>query len=105
MKRAHHSPVHILNARQTDHRARPGPTTFTRPHAQGSSTGALEFISDSSEVVDDALEFDLNHFATVTSLSLQFPAGDTYKFDVLLYDIEGELLYTQEVRKPRWWRL
>lgn len=71
-----------------------------RRHGQGPTTYALEFVSDASEVLDESLGFDLAYFTTVTSLLLQFPAGDTYKFDVMLFDVEGDPIYTQEVRKP-----
>lgn len=68
----------------------------TRP-GQTSTRVALEFISDSAEVVGDWLRFNLNYFTGVTSLLLQFPVGDTYKFDVILYDDDREMLHTEEV--------
>lgn len=76
------------------------PTLFPRNYnGQGATTGyPFEFSSDSSEISDEVLGFELNTFTAVTSLELQFPAGDTYKFDVQLYDQEGELLHTEVVR-------
>ena len=59
----------------------------------------LTFISDSAEVLDASLRLTLNFFAKVTSLLLEFPVGDTYKFDVELYDYEEELVYTQQVKE------
>lgn len=74
--------------------------TDTRKNGQGSTTNGFEFSSDSSEVVDETLGFTLDYYTVVTALELQFPAGDTYKFDVWLYDQEGEPLYSQVVRAP-----
>lgn len=42
--------------------------------------------SDSPEATGGVLTYELNSYATVDAVELEFPVGDTYKFDVELYN-------------------
>ncbi|CAM9126140.1 unnamed protein product [Scytosiphon promiscuus] len=50
-------------------------------------------MSDSDEAIDDTLFFNFAGYFTVTEMQLEFPVGDTYKFEVSFYsdidDIDG----------------
>eukprot|EP00752_Nemacystus_decipiens_P013409 g11873.t1 len=47
---------------------------------------AFMWRSDSPEATGAVLQYELNSYATVDALELEFPVGDTYKFDVELYN-------------------
>lgn len=42
--------------------------------------------SDSPEATGGVLTYELNSYATVDAVELEFPVGETYKFDVELYN-------------------
>lgn len=44
----------------------------------------LAWTSESDETIGDTIYFGLGGYFTVTEAQLQFPAGDTYKFDLAL---------------------
>lgn len=47
---------------------------------------AFMWRSDSPDATGGVLMYELNSYATVVALELEFPVGDTYKFDVELYN-------------------
>lgn len=61
----------------------------------------FEWTSDSDEAIGLTLYFGLAGYFTVTEMHLLFPVGDTYKFDLTLYnslDGTGEPYATVAVR-------
>lgn len=66
--------------------------------AQEPTTDGFEWSSDSDEAIDRTLFFELASYAVVDAVEIKFPAGDTYKFDLVLNDdkIRGETLRTIE---------
>lgn len=54
--------------------------------SQGPTTDAFDWSSDSNEALDRTLSWTLNAYAEMDAVELQFPAGDTYKFDLELFD-------------------
>lgn len=53
---------------------------------QGPTTDAFEWSSDSNEALDRTLSWFFNSYATIDAVEMQFPVGDTYKFDLELFD-------------------
>lgn len=67
---------------------------------QPATTDAFEWGSDSDEALDRWLTFTLNSYATVTAVEMQFPVGDTYLFDLEIYNHEdGQPFTTISVRR------
>ncbi|CAM9688722.1 unnamed protein product [Scytosiphon promiscuus] len=62
------------------------------------TTDGFEWSSDSDEAIDQTLKFELAFYAMVDAVEIKFPAGDTYKFDIVVNDdkIRGETLKTIE---------
>ncbi len=61
------------------------------------------WTSESDEMIGQTLLFELVGYWTVTEAQLQFPVGDTYKFDIELFnglDGTGEAYITIEVGFP-----
>eukprot|EP00752_Nemacystus_decipiens_P014959 g13318.t1 len=52
----------------------------------GPTTDAFDWSSDSDEALDRTLSWSLNSYATIDAIEMQFPVGDTYKFDLELFD-------------------
>eukprot|EP00903_Cladosiphon_okamuranus_P018634 g17151.t1 len=50
------------------------------------TTDGFEWTSDSPLAVDRVLYFELGAFALVDAVEMKFPAGDTYKFDLVITD-------------------
>lgn len=50
------------------------------------TTDRFEWTSDSEEAWDRTLTFSLSTYSSLTAVELQFPAGETYIFDLELYD-------------------
>lgn len=50
------------------------------------TTDSFEWTSDSEEAWDDTLTFSLSTYSALTAVELQFPVGETYLFDLELYD-------------------
>ena len=50
------------------------------------TTDGFEWWSNTDEVLDEVLAFNLGILATVTRLELQFPLGETYMFDLQLFN-------------------
>lgn len=64
---------------------------------QEPATDGFEWGSDSNDAIDLLLYFALSSYATVTAIELQFPVGDTYKFDLELGNDIGEPFQTMTV--------
>ena len=47
------------------------------------------------------MTFDFATYATLSAIELQFPTGDTYKFDLQLYNENRDPFATLAVRAPR----
>ncbi|CAM9695160.1 unnamed protein product [Ectocarpus sp. 6 AP-2014] len=60
----------------------------------GATTDAFEWSSESDEAIDRTLSFVFNSYALMEAVELQFPVGETYKFELTLYDDEDELVST-----------
>ena len=61
----------------------------------------LAWTSETDETIGDTLSFGLAGYFTVTEMQLRFPVGDTYKFDLALFnglDGTGEAYVTISVR-------
>ena len=59
------------------------------------------WTSETDETIGDTLSFGLAGYFTVTEMQLRFPVGDTYKFDLALFnglDGTGEAYVTISVR-------
>ncbi|CAM9236986.1 unnamed protein product, partial [Sphacelaria rigidula] len=52
---------------------------------QVATTDKFEWSSDSNEALDRDLTFPLNSYATITAVELQFPVGETYKFELQFF--------------------
>lgn len=52
------------------------------------TTEAFAWSSDTDDFIGDTVSFTLNSYAFLTALEMQFPAGDTYKFDIVCYDAD-----------------
>ncbi|CAN0133967.1 unnamed protein product [Scytosiphon promiscuus] len=50
------------------------------------TTDGFEWTSDSDEAIDLTLSFVLAGYFTVTEMQLKFPVGDTYKFELWVYN-------------------
>ncbi|CAN0400366.1 unnamed protein product, partial [Ectocarpus fasciculatus] len=57
-------------------------------------TDAPAWASGSDEAIDEALSFTLNSYALMEAVELQFPGGETYQFELTLYDDEDEIVST-----------
>ncbi|CAM9195943.1 unnamed protein product, partial [Hapterophycus canaliculatus] len=66
--------------------------TFNTPYDNGSerwnepTTDGFEWTSDSDEAFDRTLYFSFAGYFTVTEMQLKFPVGDTYKFELWIYN-------------------
>ncbi|CAM9430682.1 unnamed protein product, partial [Ectocarpus sp. 13 AM-2016] len=66
--------------------------SFSTPYDNGDglwnepTTDGFEWSSDSDEAIDRTLTLTLAGYYTVTELQLMFPEGDTYKFDLALFN-------------------
>ncbi|CAN0303751.1 unnamed protein product, partial [Ectocarpus sp. 12 AP-2014] len=66
--------------------------SFSTPYDNGDglwnepTTDGFEWSSDSDEAIDRTLTLSLAGYYTVTVLQLMFPEGDTYKFDLALFN-------------------
>eukprot|EP00752_Nemacystus_decipiens_P014961 g13320.t1 len=66
--------------------------TFNTPYDNGDglwnerTSSGFEWSSDSDEAIGRTLYFSLAGFFTVTEMQLMFPVGDTYKFDLTIYN-------------------
>eukprot|EP00903_Cladosiphon_okamuranus_P018639 g17154.t1 len=67
-------------------------TDFDTPYDNGDGlwtgpiTNGFDWSSDSDEALDRTLSWPLSSYATMDAIELQFPVGDTYKFDLQLFD-------------------
>lgn len=65
--------------------------SFTTPYENSGSpwneatTDKFEWSSDSNEALNRDLTFVLSSYATASAMEIQFPVGDTYKFDLEFY--------------------
>ncbi|CAM9345152.1 unnamed protein product [Pylaiella littoralis] len=63
---------------------------FNAPSDMGdgawNTVDAFQWTSNSAEVVGEKLHFSLSHYAIVSAIELQFPIGDTYQFEIELYN-------------------
>ncbi|CAN0405209.1 unnamed protein product, partial [Ascophyllum nodosum] len=65
---------------------------FATPYDNGDglwnevTADALEWTSDAEEAWDRKLTFSLSTYSTLNAVELQFPTGETYIFDLQLYD-------------------
>ncbi|CAM9160433.1 unnamed protein product [Ectocarpus sp. 4 AP-2014] len=65
---------------------------FSTPYDNGDglwnepTTDGFEWSSDSNEAIDRSLTLFLAGYYTVTELQLMFPEGDTYQFDLTLFN-------------------
>lgn len=66
---------------------------------QASATDRFEWSSESDEALDRTLSFVLNSYAVMDAIELQFPTGDTYKFNLEIYDGDGDPSHTLIVSK------
>lgn len=68
---------------------------------QEPTTDGFEWTSDSPEAIDRVLYVELGAFALVDAVEMKFPAGDTYKFDLVITDgkVWDEPINTIEVKK------
>ncbi|CAN0221443.1 unnamed protein product [Pylaiella littoralis] len=75
-------------------------TSFDTPYDNGdglwiaSTTDDFEWSSESEEALGRTLSFVLNSYAVIDTVDFQFPTGDTYKFDLQLYEGDGDPRYT-----------
>ena len=53
---------------------------------QRPATPGFAWTSGSMESIGDALSFELSGYFAVTEVQLQFPVGDTYQFDLALFN-------------------
>ncbi|CAM9878861.1 unnamed protein product [Ectocarpus sp. 12 AP-2014] len=60
----------------------------------GATTDAFVWASESDAAIDENLSFVLNSYALMEAVELQFPVGETYKFELTLYDDEDEIVST-----------
>lgn len=67
---------------------------------QDITTDGFEFISNDERVLDRAVTFTLNSYATLTAIEMQFVTGDTYKFDLEVYNDEDDPFVIIAVREP-----
>lgn len=70
-----------------------------RHRLQGATTDAFEWSSESEEAIDRTLSFELAYYATIDTVELQFPTGETYNFDLELYTGDYDPQYTLTVSK------
>lgn len=61
------------------------PNLFTSD-IQPIMTDSFEWTSDSDEALGRTLTFSLSSYTTLTAVEILFPEGDTYSFDLWLYD-------------------
>lgn len=61
---------------------------------QEPTTDGFEFTTDSNDATGGTIFFDLAGFFVVTEVQLQFPVGDTYKFDLSVSSRESTTLIT-----------
>lgn len=58
----------------------------------------FEWTSDSNEALDRSLSLILSYYSAVTTIDIEFPVGDTYKFDLNIFNgVDGEPSATIEV--------
>lgn len=62
------------------------PPFFSLATYQGPITNGFDWSSDSNEALDRTLSWPLSSYATMDAIEMQFPVGDTYKFDLQLFD-------------------
>jgi len=55
-------------------------------YGQEVTTDSFEWTSDSEEAWDRTLIFSLSTYSSLTAVELQFPVGETYIFDLELFD-------------------
>ncbi|CAM9252697.1 unnamed protein product, partial [Ectocarpus sp. 12 AP-2014] len=60
----------------------------------GATTDAFVWASESDAAIDENLSFVLNSYALMEAVELQFPVGETYKFELTLYNDEDEIVST-----------
>ena len=51
--------------------------------------GAFEWGSESEDAIDRTLLFTLGSYASMSAVELLFPVGETYKFDLEVYDVNN----------------
>ncbi|CAN0221698.1 unnamed protein product, partial [Pylaiella littoralis] len=60
---------------------------FNLPYGgTGPTTDAFEWSSETDDFIGDTLSFALNSYAFLTAFEMQFPTGDTYKYDIVCYN-------------------
>lgn len=61
---------------------------------QAVTTDGFEWTSDSDEAIGSTLYLGLAGYFVVTKIQLQFPEGDTYKFDLSVSSREDSTVIT-----------
>lgn len=65
---------------------RPVPSDTNEIPTQESTSDGFDFTSDSDRISDRLLYMRFAGYFTVTEMQLKFPAGDTYKFGLWIYN-------------------